>query len=276
MKILIKKIFENKLVLFGITIIIFLILLAFLSPVISPHDPYQQDLLVRLQGPSLNHLMGTDELGRDVFSRMLMGIRVSLLIGILASFISIVIGTLVGLISGYAGKWWDTFFMRLVDVMLCFPTLFLILMILAVFEKPSIYLIVGIIAFTAWAGLARMVRAEVLSVKEREYMLVAKGLGLSNARILFIHLLPNVISPILVAATLTVGSAILMESGLSFLGLGVQPPDPSWGNILTSGKDFIHSAWWLSLFPGLAILITVLGFNLLGEGLRDALDPKHQ
>lgn len=209
-----------------------------------------------------------------MLSRIILGIRISLAIGFIAALISIVIGSFVGLVAGYWRGWMDTVLMRIVDIVLCFPTLFLILMILAILDKPSIYMIMGVIGLTSWAGLARMVRGEVLSMRERDFILVAKGLGLSTPRVLLVHLLPNVISPILVAATLTVGSAILTESGLSFLGLGVQPPTPSWGNILTSGKDFIHVAWWLSLFPGLAILITVLGFNLLGEGLRDVLDPR--
>lgn len=265
---------SNPLTLTGFFVILFLFILAVLAPLIMPHDPLHQDLLNRLSPPSADHWFGTDELGRDVFSRIVFGIRISLSIGIISAIITISIGTLVGLISGYWRGWMDVLLMRLVDIVLCFPTLFLILMILAVVDKPSIYMIMIIIGLTSWAGLARMVRGEVLSMRERDFILVAKGLGLSTPRILFVHLLPNVISPILVAATLTVGAAILTESGLSFLGLGVQPPTPSWGNILTSGKDFIHVAWWLSLFPGLAILVTVLGFNLMGEGLRDVLDPR--
>ncbi len=269
-----KRFRSNPLTLAGCALIVVLILLSLFSSHLIPHDPYHQDLLNRLKSPSLDHLFGTDELGRDVFSRMFVGIRVSLSIGFIAAFISILIGTLVGLAAGYWRGWLDSVLMRFVDVMLCFPTLFLILTLLAVLEKPSMVMIMGIIGLTSWPGLARLIRGEVLSMRERDFMLVAKGLGLSTPRILFVHLLPNVISPVLVAATLTVGSAILTESGLSFLGLGVQPPEPSWGNILTSGKDFIHVAWWLSLFPGLAILVTVLSFNLLGEGLRDVLDPR--
>jgi peptide/nickel transport system permease protein len=256
-------------------IVIFLLLgVAVLAPVLTPHDPFAQDLLLRLKAPSTQHWFGTDELGRDVFSRMLVGIRVSLEIGFVAAFVSIAIGTVVGLIAGYLGRWVDGFLMRVVDVVLCFPTLFLILMILAMTDKPSIVLVMLVIGLTSWAGLARLVRGEVLSVRERDFMLAARGLGLSTPRLLFVHLLPNVASPILVAATFAVGGAILTESALSFLGLGVQPPDPSWGNILMAGKDYIHIAWWLSLFPGLAILVTVLAFNLLGEGLRDVLDPR--
>ncbi len=269
-----KRFWSNPLTVTGSLIILLLVAAALLSPGIVPQDPFQQNLLNRLKPPSAEHWLGTDELGRDVFSRILLGVRVSLLIGFLATLISLTLGTAVGLAAGYWRGWVDGVLMRLVDIMLCFPTLFLILMILAVMEKPSIYMIMAVIGLTSWVGLARMVRGEVLSMRERDFILVAKGLGLSTPRVLFVHLLPNVISPVLVAATLTVGSAILTESGLSFLGLGVQTPLPTCGNILTSGKDFIHVAWWLSLFPGLAILVTVLAFNLVGEGLRDVLDPR--
>lgn len=269
-----KRFRSNPLAVAGAIVIAALGAIALASPWLTPHDPYQQNLLQRLQPPSGAHWFGTDELGRDVFSRILLGIRMSLAIGLISAMISISIGSAVGLVSGYWRGWVDMVCMRLVDIVLCFPTLFLILMILAVLDKPSIYMIMAVIGLTSWAGLARLVRGEVLSMRERDFILVAKGLGMPSSRILLVHLLPNVISPILVAATLTVGSAILTESGLSFLGLGVQPPTPSWGNILTSGKDFIHVAWWLSLFPGLAILVTVLAFNMLGEGLRDVLDPR--
>jgi peptide/nickel transport system permease protein len=269
-----KRFRANPLAVAGAVVIVALAVAALFAPHLAPQDPLKQNLLDRLQPPSTLHHFGTDELGRDVFSRIVLGLRVSLAIGFMSAFISLAIGTLVGLVAGYWRGWIDAVLMRVVDVVLCFPTLFLILMILAVMDKPSIYMVMGVIGFTSWAGLARMVRGEVLSMRERDFMLVANGLGLPTKRLLFVHLLPNVISPVLVAATLTVGSAILTESGLSFLGLGVQPPLPSWGNILTSGKDYIHVAWWLSLFPGLAILVTVLAFNLFGEGLRDVLDPR--
>ncbi len=269
-----KRFKSNPLAVSGAVILIGLILLALLAGKVSPHDPLEQDLISRLQPPSRVHWFGTDELGRDVLSRILIGIRTSLWIGVIATVVSISIGTTLGLISGYWSGWWDVAIMRLVELMLCFPSLFLVLMVLGIMDKPSINIVVLVISLTAWPGLTRMVRAEVLTVRERDFIHVAQGLGLSTPRILFIHLLPNVISPVLVAATFSVGGAILMESGLSFLGLGVQPPMPSWGNILMSGKDFIHVAWWLSLFPGLAILVTVLAFNMLGEGLRDVLDPR--
>ncbi len=265
---------RNPLAVAGGIAVLLLAAAAIFAPWIAPQDPLKQDLLMRLKPPSHSHLFGTDELGRDVLSRLIMGIRISLSIGFISVFISVGIGTTWGLVSAYFGKWVDVGLMRIVDVMLCFPTLFLILMILAVMDKPNIFVVMGVIGLTSWPGLARLVRGEVLSLRERDYVMVAKGLGLSSTRILFVHILPNVISPILVAATLGVGGAILTESGLSFLGLGVQPPTPSWGGVLTSGKDFIHVAWWLSVFPGLAILFTVLAFNLIGEGLRDVLDPR--
>jgi len=269
-----KRFRVNPLTVTGTLIVLLLVLLAFLTKKIAPYDPFQQNILARLKPPTAAHWFGTDELGRDVLSRILFGLPVSLEIGVLATVVSISIGTTLGLIAGYWRGWVDSLIMRVVDVMFCFPTLFFILMILGVVEKPSIFLVMLAIAITAWPGLTRLVRGEVLSMRERDFMLVAKGLGLSTPRILFVHLLPNVVSPVLVAATFSVGGAILLESALSFLGLGVQPPQPSWGNILTAGKDYIHIAWWLSLFPGLAILVTVLALNMLGEGLRDVLDPR--
>jgi len=267
---------SNPLAILGAALILILFLIAVLTPWLALADPFHQNILDRLKGPSPYYWFGTDELGRNVFSRIMWATRVSLAIGFVAAFVSIGLGTIIGLISGYRGGKTDSILMRLVDIFLCFPTLFLILMILGILDKPNIIVVMAVIGFTSWPGLARMVRGEVLSMRERDFMLAAKGLGLSTPRLLFVHLLPNVVSPVIVAATLTVGQAILIESGLSFLGLGVQPPHPSWGNILTSGKDFIYTAWWLSVFPGVAILITVLAFNLLGEGLRDVLDPRMQ
>jgi peptide/nickel transport system permease protein len=273
LQIYLRRFLGNRLALIGGSVILILVLIALLAPRIAPHDPLHQDLLSRLQSPSSNHWFGTDDLGRDVLSRILWGTRVSLTVGTLAVLISVVIGTLVGLTAGYLGGWWDSFLMRTVDILLCFPVIFLILMAVA-FLEPSINNVMIIIGLTSWMGLSRLVRGEVLSLKERDFIQAARALGVPLWRILTVHLLPNVISPIIVSATLGVGSAILTEAALSFLGLGVQPPMPSWGNILTIGKDYIYLAWWLSLFPGLAILITVLAFNLVGEGLRDILDPR--
>ncbi|AOS83373.1 ABC transporter permease [Chlorobaculum limnaeum] len=218
-------------------------------------------------------LLGTDQYGRDIFSRVLYGSRISLSIGFLVVLISVSLGTVIGISSGYFGGWIDNTLMRIVDVLIAFPALFLILIIIATFGN-SIYLIVITLSFTGWMGVARIVRGQVLSLKEQEFILAARSLGLSNGRIIFRHLLPNTLTPVIVAATLRIGSIILTEAGLSFLGLGVQPPTPSWGNIINEGRDSLLNHWWISTFPGVAILSTVVCFNLIGDGIRDALDPR--
>lgn len=268
-----EKFLRNKLAVIGASILVILTIIAIFAPFLTAYNPTFQDIPQRLSAPSSTHIMGTDDLGRDVCTRIIFGTRISLTIGFVAVSISIVIGTLLGLIAGYNRSWIETLIMRFVDIMLCFPVFFLLLIVLA-YIGPSIYNIMLVIGLVSWMGVTRLVRAETISIRERAYITAAKGLGLSRTRILLGHVLPNVIAPVLVAATLGVGGAILAESGLSFLGLGVQPPTPSWGNILMSGKDYIYFAWWLSVFPGIAILITVLAFNLLGEGLRDVFDPR--
>jgi peptide/nickel transport system permease protein len=273
LKLYLERFRQNRLAVLGLAVIVVLAVVALASPRMSPKDPLTQDLTQRLQGPSPQHWMGTDDLGRDVFSRLLIGTRVSLTVGFVAVGISLVVGTCLGLWAGFRGGWVDVCIMRLVDIMLSIPTLFLILAVLA-FLGPNIYNVMAIIGLTSWPGLTRLVRGECLSVREREFIQAARLTGMSTPRLLFVHILPNVVAPILVSATLGVGGAILTESALSFLGLGVQPPMPSWGNILSIGRDYLHIAWWLSLYPGLAIFITVLAFNLLGEGLRDVLDPR--
>ena len=272
-KALFKKALSNPLALVGFVIIVSVFILAMLAPVISPYDPNDIDVKSILLSPSWQHWMGTDGLGRDVLSRMLHGGRISLLVGLVAVGIATAIGIVLGAISGYYRGWVDTFIMRLVDVMLSIPSFFLILAVIA-FLTPSIWNIMIVIGLTSWMGVTRLVRAEFLSLSGREFVLASRTLGARDARLIFTHLLPNSLTPIIVSAVLGVAGAVLMESGLSFLGLGVQAPQASWGNILTDGKEYIQFAWWLSLFPGLAILITVLGYNLLGEGLRDALDPR--
>ena len=221
-----------------------------------------------LLAPSAAHLFGTDQLGRDLFSRMLFGARVSLLVAGVAVGIAVLIGLLLGSIAGYLGGLWDSLIMRFSDIMLCFPAFFLILAIAAVLE-PSMLNIILVIGLTGWMGVVRLVRAEILSLKEREFILAARAIGASNSRIILRHLIPNALGPVIVNAALGVAGAILLESSLSFLGLGIQPPNPSWGNILAESKAVMGAAWWMSLFPGLAILVTVLGFNLIGEGLRE-------
>lgn len=264
---------RNRLSLVGLAIVLLMAIIAISAPVVAPYDPVAIDVHNVFSPPSKEHPFGTDELGRDVLSRMIWGSRVSLQVGILAVGLAIMLGTIFGSIAGYYGGRVDSIIMRFVDIMLAFPTLFLILAVISILE-PSIYNIMIIIGLTGWMDVARLVRAEFLTLKERDFVLAAKASGASNLRIIFYHILPNALSPVFVAATFGIAGAILIESGLSFLGLGVQPPNPSWGNIITSGKDNIEVAWWLSLFPGLAILVTVLSYNLLGEGLRDSIDPR--
>lgn len=268
-----NAVLQNQLARWGFAIIATILVLALLAPLIAPYDPDAINVKAILLAPSSAHWMGTDGLGRDVFSRMLFGARISLLVGFVAVGIATVIGVILGAIAGFYRGWVDVVIMRLVDVMLSIPTFFLILAVIA-FLSPSIWNIMIVIGLTSWMGVTRLVRAEFLSLREREYVLSAQTLGAKNLRLIFQHLLPNSLTPIIVSFVLGVASAVLVESGLSFLGLGVQPPQASWGNILTDGKEYIEFAWWLSLFPGLAILLTVLGYNLLGEGLRDALDPR--
>jgi peptide/nickel transport system permease protein len=264
---------KNELALAGAIIVVCLFVVSLLAPWISPYDPTEIHLDNILASPSAKHWLGTDQLGRDVMSRMIWGSRISLKVGFVSTGIAILVGTLLGAVAGYYGRGVDAFIMRFVDIMLCFPTFFLILAVIAVLE-PSIWNIMVIIGITGWMGITRLVRADFISLKERDFVQAARAIGASDFRIIFVHILPNAMASILVAATLGIAGAILTESALSFLGIGVQPPTPSWGNILTAGKDNIDIAWWLSLFPGLAILVTVLGYNMLGEGIRDTLDPR--
>lgn len=272
---LLKKILANPLAKVGFIIIMLVFVLAMLAPWIAPYDPDTIDVKAILLSPSWQHWMGTDGLGRDVLSRMLYGGRISLLVGLVAVGISTAIGIILGALAGYYRGWVDTLIMRLVDIMLSIPSFFLILAVIA-FLTPNIINIMIVIGLTSWMGVTRLVRAEFMSLSQREFILASKTLGAKDFRLIFTHLLPNSLTPIIVSAVLGVASAVLMESGLSFLGLGVQAPQASWGNILTDGKEYIQFAWWLSLFPGMAILMTVLGYNLLGEGLRDALDPRSE
>jgi len=268
-----KRVNRNILFYSGLTVVVTFVLLAAFAPFVATHDPTYIDFDAVFLPPSVEHLFGTDDLGRDVFSRVVYGSRISLFVGFVAVGISLAIGVILGLIAGYFGGFADLIIMRLVDIMLCFPSFFLILAVIA-FLNPSVFNVMVIIGLTGWMGVTRLVRAEVLSVKTRDYIIAARVQGLPVRLIMLKHILPNVFTPIFVTATLGIAGAILTESSLSFLGLGVQPPTPSWGNILTAGKDNIMFAWWLSFFPGLAIFVTVLGYNLLGEGLRDILDPK--
>ncbi|PLX31820.1 MAG: ABC transporter permease [Ignavibacteria bacterium] len=222
------------------------------------------------------HLMGTDSYGRDILSRIIYGSRVSLSLGFVAVLLSVSLGTLIGLLAGYYGKYADSILMRLVDILLAFPALFLILIIISAFESiavPRVVLIVLVLGLTSWMGISRLVRGEVLSVKEREFVLAARALGIGHARILSKHILPNILTPIIVNATLRIGGIILVEAALSYLNIGVQQPTASWGNIIFEGKDFLSHAWWISTLPGFAIVLVVVSFNLVGDGLRDSFDP---
>jgi peptide/nickel transport system permease protein len=264
---------KNRLALIGGAVVLVLAIMAVGAPLLAPHDPNKPDVKRILDSPSSRHWLGTDQVGRDVLSRMLYGARVSLAVGFVSVGIATVIGIALGAAAGYHGGMVDASVMRLVDLMLVFPRFFLLLAVLA-FLKPSIWTIMAVIGLTGWMGVARLVRAEFLTIKEREFVIWSQSIGANALRIIWRHILPNAMAPVLVAMTLGIPAAILTESGLSFLGLGVRPPYATWGNILNDGKEVIELAWWLSVYPGLAILITVLSYNLLGEGIRDALDPR--
>jgi peptide/nickel transport system permease protein len=264
---------RNRMAMTGLALVLGLFVVSIFAPWLAPYDPNLIDLKQVLMPPSPSHYLGTDTLGRDVLSRIIFGSRVSLKVGFVAVGLATLIGLFIGALAGYYGGWVDSALMRLVDLMLCFPAFFLILAVIALLE-PSIWNIMAVIGLTGWMGVARLVRAEFLSLREREFVTAARALGAGDIRLILRHMLPNALAPVMVSATLGVAGAILTESALSFLGLGVQPPTPSWGNILTAGKDNIEIAWWLSVFPGLAILITVMSYNLLGEGIQEAIDPR--
>ncbi|APH20547.1 ABC transporter permease [Clostridium botulinum] len=263
---------ENKLGYISLSIILILILFSTFS-FLSPYDPNKIDLSNKLVNPSLKHLFGTDEMGRDYFTRSLYGGRASLMVGFISMIISTALGTIIGTFSGYIGGKIDNILMRIIDILMCIPTFFLILIINA-YLKPGIENIIIIIGLFGWMDIARIVRSQTLSLKEREYVLCSKALGAPNKRIVFKHIIPNVIPSVMVASTINIASAILTESSLSFLGLGVRAPNSSWGSMLQNAQDFISSAPYLAIFPGLFILFTVLSFNILGDIFSVALDPK--
>jgi peptide/nickel transport system permease protein len=247
--------------------------IAVLAPLLAPYDPTSLGSFEPRVPPSWAHLFGTDRIGRDVFSRLLYGARISLSIGLLAMGISMTLGTLMGAIAGFRGGWIDSVLMRLTDLVLAFPRLVLLIALVAVFS-PSMTTLVLVIGLTQWPTTARLVRAEVLSLREREFIQAARALGFSRSRILLRHLVPNTLAPVIVAGTLGVGNVIVLEAGLSFLGLGIEQPVPSWGSMIADGRTDLLTAWWLTTFPGLAIVTVVLAFNVVGDGLRDALDPR--
>lgn len=263
---------KNKLAIFGLIVLGFFILVAIFAPIIAPYDPGEIVESETLP-PSFAHPFGTDDLGRDLFSRAVFGARISLTVGIVAVTIAILIGTLMGATAGYFGGLVDGTIMRFVDVMLSFPSIFLILAIQAMLT-PNIYNVMIVIGLTSWMGVARLVRGEYLKIRELQYVEAAKAIGCSNIRIIFRHMLPNAQAPIIVAGTLGMAGAILTESALSFLGMGVQPPMPSWGNMLMDAQAYMRDAPWMAIIPGLLILITVLSLYFVGEGLREALNPR--
>lgn len=275
-----KRFKKNKLAIFGLSVILLLIVLALLAPWVSPHDPYvsvtnEAGLYAKLEAPSATHLLGTDELGRDILSRLIYAGRISLSVGLVAVSISTTVGVLLGSIAGFYGGKIDNFIMRIVDVVICFPVLFLIITV-STLLKPSIFNVMIVIGLVNWTKTARLVRGEILKVREIEFVTATRALGAKNGRIIARHILPNILAPIMVQATLQTAQAIITEASLSFLGVGVQPPIPSWGNMLTSATSITILAFkpWVWVSPGFAILITVLSINFIGDGLRDAFDPK--
>lgn len=245
------------------------------APLFSPFDPSAQNLDISVRPPSFSHLLGTDLFGRDLLSRLIYGARVSMGIGISAAFIAVFLGTLVGLTTGFLKGWTDKILMRGVDILLGFPKLFIVLLAVGL-GTPSIWLTVAVLGALSWMEVARIVRGEVILVREMNYVKAATALGLKSSAIILRYILPNVISTIIVSTTLLIGTMILVEATLSFLGLGVQPPDASWGTIMNQGRADPLGAWWISTFAGLSIIITLIGFNLLGDGLRDILDPRRK
>jgi peptide/nickel transport system permease protein len=266
---------KNRLALLGLALLVVLYWVTLLTPLIAPYDPAIGDdiLRTRFLSPSWQHWMGTDRFGRDILTRVLYGARISLSIGFIAVGIAVTLGTFVGAVAGYFGRAVDALLMRLVDVVISFPRLVLVITVIAFFGS-SIFLVIAVLGLTLWPSTARLVRGDVLSLREREFVQAAQALGIPSARIVWRHLVPNALGPVIVAATLGIGNTILLEAALSFLGLGVPPPTPSWGAMVAEGRNHLIEGWWIATFPGLAIVFTVVAFNLVGDGLRDALDPR--
>jgi peptide/nickel transport system permease protein len=276
---LLRRLVRRRTALFGAAVVVAVMLAAALAPLVSPFDPLEQDIGQRLKEPGWQdaqgrvHALGTDHLGRDILSRIVFGSRIALVVGLAAVVISGVLGMVIGLVAGYFGGRVDDILMRLADIQLAFPFILLAIAVIGVLG-PSLRNIIIVIGVSSWVVYARVVRGEVLSIREREYVQAAIALGSQHGRVLWQHVLPNTFTPWLVVATLDMARVIVIESALSFLGLGVQPPTPTWGGMLADGRVYLSTAWWLATFPGLAILITVLGINLFGDGLRDTLDPR--
>jgi len=270
-----QRFLTHRLAVFGALVVVLLCAAALFAPVIAPHDPVELDTSLRFMAPFQRgtYPLGTDEIGRDTLSRLLFGGRVSLTVGLVAMLTTVLTGAAIGVVAGYLGGWVDALLMRFVDTMLCFPQVFLLLVI-AAFVPPTLLSMSLIIGLTSWMEVSRIVRSEVQHLREQDFILAARALGASSGRIMFQELLPNTAAPILVAATLKVASAVLMESYISYLGYGVQPPLASWGNMLTNAQGYFDTVPWLAVLPGVLITLTVMGFNFLGDGLRDALDPR--
>ena len=277
--IFVRRLVRRRTALFGAVVVAMVLVTAVAAPLVSPFDPLEQDIGERLKAPGWRdqvghaHPLGTDHLGRDIFARVIYGARPALLVGVAAVAISGVLGMLAGLLAGYFGGRIDDTLMRLADIQLAFPFILLAIAVIGVLG-PSLTTIICVIGVSSWVVYARIVRGAALSLREREFVQAAQALGAGDGRILVRHVLPNVFTPWLVVATLDMARVIVIESALSFLGLGVQPPTPTWGGMLADGRVYISTAWWLATFPGLAILVTVLGINLFGDGLRDTLDPR--
>lgn len=268
-----KRFKKNKLALAGALIVLFFILVAVFAPLLAPAGIDEQSLKDRLQSPSQEHVLGTDDFGRDILSRIIYGSRITLFVGVFAVLGSIAVGSLLGILAGYYGRWIDIIISRFFDILLAFPSILLAIAIVAILGPSLINALIAV-SIVNIPNFGRIIRSKVLSVKEEDYTMTAKSIGMSNARILFSHILPNSISPIIIQGTLAIATAIIEAAALGFLGLGAAPGDPEWGKMLSDSKQYMTSAPWTMIFPGLAIMLSVLGFNLVGDGLRDALDPK--
>jgi len=264
---------HNKIALFGLALVGVLIVVGVFAPLIAPYNPYQANLDISLQAPTYSHWMGTDEEGRDVLSRIIYGARISLKVGIIASTLSLLIGVVLGLLAGFFKGWVDSWIMRFTDMMFGFPALLFMIGITAAVPQPDINVAMVAIAVVSWPGMARIMRSQVIQIRDREYVAAAEALGYSKLRVMLRHVLPNCLAPVIVAFTMSIGGAVLAEASLSFIGLGAQPPEPSWGSMISFGRSHLRGEWWISVFPGLAVAFMVMGFNLFGEGLRDAMDP---
>ncbi|MBI5305166.1 MAG: ABC transporter permease [Chloroflexi bacterium] len=263
---------RNRLALAGLGIVVALCIFATFAQNVAPYDPIEVNLDIQFDPPSLQHLFGADLYGRDLFSRVIYGARISLLIGFIPSAISMMIGAALGVLAAFYGRWVDTLIMRLADVVLAFPSIILA-MVVTYTLGASLFTLFIALSVVGWAGAARVVRAQALAIKETDFVTASKSVGASDRRIMFNHIIPNCIAPILVLFTLSIPEAIMAEAGLSFLGVGAQPPTPSWGLMVNEAQQYVFNAPWASILPGLAILVTTLGFNFVGDGLRDAIDP---